>query len=164
MSNFDETTTGNGKWSQPGIPHKGWVCIDTADLGEPSAICEMCETREIRYVHYMEHEDYGGKTLACGCVCAGRMSEDYVGAKERETSLRNTASRRLRWLSRKWKTSRVGNDYINIGEYNIVIFSNRGWGFRIAGPGLGGPYFSKRYPTEELAKMGAFNALAEIQG
>jgi hypothetical protein len=43
-----------GKWSQPGVPHKGWVCVDIEDLGEPSLTCEMCESQNIRYVHYME--------------------------------------------------------------------------------------------------------------
>jgi hypothetical protein len=26
-----------GKWSAAGVPHKGWVCVDIEDLGEPSA-------------------------------------------------------------------------------------------------------------------------------
>ena len=47
-----ETTRGTGKWSQAGVPHKGWIWVDIEDLGEPSATCEMCETQEIRYVQY----------------------------------------------------------------------------------------------------------------
>jgi len=46
-----ETTRATGKWSQAGVPHRGWTCVDIDDLGEPSATCEMCETQEIRYVH-----------------------------------------------------------------------------------------------------------------
>lgn len=47
-----------GKWSMPGVPHKGWTCIDIEDLGAPDAVCEMCERQDIRYVHAMEHPDY----------------------------------------------------------------------------------------------------------
>ena len=59
-----------GRWSEPGLPHKGWICIDVIDLGEgASKLCEMCEHADIRYVHYMAHEDYP-QVLDVGCVCA----------------------------------------------------------------------------------------------
>ena len=45
-----------GKWSQPGVPHKGWSCDHVVDLGiYERAICEMCEKQEIRFVHSMSH-------------------------------------------------------------------------------------------------------------
>ena len=28
-----------GKWSQQGVPQKGWTCIGFEDLGEPAAEC-----------------------------------------------------------------------------------------------------------------------------
>ena len=59
-----------GKWSQPGVPHKGWQFRDFEDLGDLIGLCEMCETRPIRYVHYMEHPDYGA-VLGIGSDCAG---------------------------------------------------------------------------------------------
>jgi hypothetical protein len=40
-----------GKWIEPGVPHKGWVCVAITDLEEVDAVCEMCEVQEIRYVH-----------------------------------------------------------------------------------------------------------------
>jgi hypothetical protein len=55
-----------GKWSDPGIPHKGWECIDFEDLDEPSETCEMCEFQTIRYVHVMRHPEYPSP-LRCGC-------------------------------------------------------------------------------------------------
>ena len=27
-----------GKWIQPGVPHKGWVCVDIEDLGAPGRV------------------------------------------------------------------------------------------------------------------------------
>ncbi len=56
-----------GKWSVPGIPHKGWHCVDIEDLGSPQETCEMCESMSIRYAHRMEHPDYPGSLLV-GCV------------------------------------------------------------------------------------------------
>ena len=44
----------SGKWSQIGVPHRGWTCVSVDDLGAPDAVCEMCETQAIRYVHHME--------------------------------------------------------------------------------------------------------------
>ena len=47
-----------GKWSRVGVPHKGWTCVNVEDLGEPEAVCEMCEIQQIRYVHWMEHQTF----------------------------------------------------------------------------------------------------------
>ena len=87
-----------GKWSVPGIPHRGWSCIDIEDLGSPEAVCEMCERQDIRYVHAMQHPDYP-ETLHCGCICAGHMEEDVERARRREASMKNAARRRAAWRS-----------------------------------------------------------------
>jgi hypothetical protein len=63
-----------GKWSEPGVPHKGWVCLGVDDLGPGELMtCQMCMVAQIRYVHAMVHDDYPEKLL-CGCVCAGGSS------------------------------------------------------------------------------------------
>lgn len=121
-----------GKWSQSGIPHKGWACADIEDLGEPSTVCEMCETQEIRYVHHMQHPGYP-EILGCGCVCAGYMEGDYEGARQRERVLRNASARRQKWLTRDWRLSRNGNPFLNVEGYNVVVYPARqGWGFRVS--------------------------------
>jgi hypothetical protein len=113
--------TMHGKWSQVGVPKKGWSCTYVEDLGAPDAVCEMCETQNIRYVHYMEHPDYAG-SLGCGCVCAEKMEGDYVGPRRREAVLKASGARRKRWLSRKWKVSARGNPYLNTDGFNITVF------------------------------------------
>ena len=72
MTNSQHTT--HGKWSQPEVPHRGWSCIGTDDLEEPSQLCEMCESVEIRYVHFMKHPNYP-ETLGVGCICAEHMGK-----------------------------------------------------------------------------------------
>lgn len=71
-----------GKWSIPGVPHKGWTCTSVEDLGAPDETCEVCETRDIRYVHHMQHPDYP-ESLAVGCICADHMENDYEGPRSR---------------------------------------------------------------------------------
>ena len=93
-----------GKWSQQDVPHKGWQICDFTDLEDLVGTCEMCETQSIRYVHYMEHSDYGA-VLGVGRVCAGHMEEDYKAAQERERQAKSIANRRTRWLKAQWKKS-----------------------------------------------------------
>jgi hypothetical protein len=80
--------TSHGKWSQAGVPHKGWRCEDIDDVGDDLITCEMCECAEVRYVHTMSNPRWGGGTLRVGCVCAGRMEEDAVGAETREAEFK----------------------------------------------------------------------------
>lgn len=148
------------KWNLPGVPHKGWRCVDCLDLGEDDnsadifETCEMCGQESIRYVHIMRHPDYS-RDLRVGCVCAGKMSDDYISAKNRERHLRNRANRRVKWLSRRWRISVKGNPFLNVKGNNIVIFrKNGGWGCR-----FNMEYSETIFPTEKEAKMWLFNRL-----
>jgi len=110
-----------GKWSVSGVPHKGWTCIGTDDLGsDDMKTCEMCERTEIRYAHTMTHPDYEGP-LVVGEICAGHMEGDLLRAKNREREVRNRVGRRARWPHSKWKISKSGNEYRNHGGYNCVL-------------------------------------------
>ena len=121
MSENNYVTKEHGKWSMPNIPHKGWACIDIEDLGEPSSVCEMCESQPIRYVHYMKHSEYED-VLRVGCICAGKMEENYSGAKIRDDFMRKRSAKRLRWINNsRWKISLKGNDWIKTDGYFIVM-------------------------------------------
>ena len=63
----ERTHTKHGKWTQLGVPHRGWLCLDVEDLGGSSQLCQMCEGVDVRYVHHMQHPDYPD-VLAVGCV------------------------------------------------------------------------------------------------
>ncbi len=91
------------RWDQPGVPHKGWRCVDVVDLranGEPAddtdyATCQMCGNEKIRYVHIMDHPDrkeaqgpiradLDGRTLALlrrSCHRAFDRSQGRVGER-----------------------------------------------------------------------------------
>src|SRR5262249_43091375 len=80
--------TDRGNWSRPGVPHKGWVCIDVYDVGSDLYTCEMCEFAQVRFVHVMTNERWP-EQLSVGCHCAGRMEEDAAAAVEREHRLKS---------------------------------------------------------------------------
>jgi hypothetical protein len=89
-----------------------------------------------------------------GCICAGKMTNDYEGAKGRERILRNKFARKKKWLQRRWRVSASGNKYLNINGMNIGVFSKNGrWAARI------GDQFSKKtFLTEDAAKLHLFEA------
>ena len=121
----------------------------------------MCEVQEIRYVHHMQHPDYPDE-LEVGCVCAGRMEENYERPRQRERNLKNAARRRQSWLQRKWKMSRLGNAYLNTDGLNITIFEKDtgSWGGRILEREADREITSRyEYLTEDQAKLAAFDAM-----
>lgn len=152
---------GYGKWSEPGVPHRGWTCVDIEDLGAPDAVCEMCERQEIRYVHYMTHPSYPGE-LACGCICAGHMEEDLEGAKHREAGLRSAANRRRAWPDLvAWRLTTKGNWTIRKDGYRVTVFRKANkWSAVISHGATGYERFARRlYDSPHAAKLAAFDAL-----
>ncbi len=135
--------------------------MDVIDLGSPEFKCEMCGQENVRYVHEMSHPEYQGG-LQVGCVCAEKMSEDYTGPADRERKLHNRVARRSRWLNRKWRTSSKGNPYLNVEHVNVVVYPiKRGryrgqWGY-----GVDGKTSARSYPTEQAAKLAAFDVMID---
>ncbi len=127
------------------------------------ATCEACGNANVRYVHTMRHDDW--KTdIQVGCVCAGKLAEDYEGARERERGLVNLARRRQNWLTRCWRISRNGNQFLNLGRYNVGVapdkFRRGWWRYWIKSPS--GRYIenSGRYDSIVKAKLALFDQLA----
>ena len=95
------------QWTEKGVPHKDWICLEVYDLEEASHTCEMCSKEEIRYVHVMQHKDTGA-TKEVGCVCAAAMALESVGeAKEREQTYKNMFKRRETFMKR-WGVDQFG--------------------------------------------------------
>ncbi len=152
------------RWSTPGVPHKGWTCVDVEDRKtddfEPydPGTCEMCGCNVLRFIHYMEHPEYDG-TVEAGCVCAERMAEDYDG-HARERDLKNRASRRARWLDRQWRVSAKGNHYLNVNGTNLGVFPSRRrcgeWGWW-----ANGVFSRQTYESADRAKLALFDELTK---
>lgn len=157
-----------GKWSEPGIPHRGWTCLDVKDLcelGEDFIVCEMCEMQTIRFVHKMIHPNYP-ETLDCGSNCAGKLEQDSKSAADRDKAVRSRATRRQKFPDRKgWKVLPSGDIYIVVNGYRCTVKSHHdGHGILIQAPE---PYGIsrgiKRYASEREAKAACFDALAFIK-
>src|SRR5438552_11120308 len=72
-------------------------------------------------MHSLAHADYPN-ILECGRICAGHMEQDLAGAREREAEFKADARRRSRWLSRQWRISGSGNDFLNADGFHIVVY------------------------------------------
>ena len=123
----------------------------------------MCETQSIRYVHYMEHPDYGA-VLRVGRVCAGHMEEDYRAAQERERQAKSIANRRTRWMKAQWKNSQRSNSYINRNGFNVVLYRSSGrLAYRIKERQAERSWSKSGFATENDAKLAAFVRYVELQ-
>ena len=155
----------HGKWSDPRVPHKGLECIGV-DECEDLTTCEMCETAEIRYAHHMQHQDYP-TMLTVGRQCAEHMEEDYVRPREREARVRATALSKKRWLTRQWKLSAKGHDYLKTRDgVHVVIWPNQNgtWGGKVTDTTNDQAITSKkRYESKTAVKLAAFNAMQVLK-
>lgn len=151
-----------GKWSHKDVPHKGWVCFEIEDTEDTSQLCEMCESQSIRYIHHMRHPNYK-QDLAVGCICAGHMEENLIAASIRDDFMKSRSNKRKKWITRKWKVSSNGNDYIKSDGYLVIIFKrNNSWCGKVSR--LDGSYeqYSKRnYSTKEQVKMSSFDFITK---
>jgi hypothetical protein len=89
-----------GKWTQPGIPRKGWSCVDTDDLGSPDHVCENVRARGRSLCP--RHGASGLWAVRVSCICAGHMEENLDGARKR-AAFKANRKRRARWLTREWQ-------------------------------------------------------------
>lgn len=163
LNEEDLISSKRGKWSAPGVPHKGWTCVDIEDLGEPLAECEMCESQTIRYVHHMEHPEYPD-VLQVGCVCAGHMEGNLAASRAREASMKGRAAKRKRWTTRAWKVSVKGNPHITADGYRITVYPRgSGWACTVAALDNSTVQHSRRqFKTINEAKLAAFDHITKI--
>ena len=151
-------------WNTSGIPHRGWILENVIDIREDGQsieeteyeTCMMCNNERIRFVHIVSHKDFGEK-LKVGCVCAEKMTDDYINPKKHERKLKNKAQRRINWLKKDWKTSKNGNLFSEVNGYHILIYKDkRTKKFKCK---IGENFGKKQFDTIELAKVAAFDGI-----
>lgn len=84
----------------------------------------MCGNEKIRYVHIVEHKEVE-EYFRVGCICAEKMTNDYVNPQKREKDLRNRASRRMNWIKKEWKVSIKGYYYLNVNGKHLLIYRDK---------------------------------------
>jgi hypothetical protein len=116
-----------GLYKLPGVPHRGWRLVDVIDLHDDEGLeygdyedCQFCDHEQIRYVHLLGHSSYDG-IARVGCICACKLTEDYVNPKLRERELRNRSARRQRFPDRKWKLTRQGGKSITVDGHRVTV-------------------------------------------
>ena len=162
----DAVRLNRGKWAQPDVPHKGWICIGDYDTYETIGVdcletCGMCESKQIRFVQVMVNQRYNGHLL-CGCICAGHMSEDLAAAEVRDQDMRSRAGQRQRFPKRKmWRRSKQGTPYIKVEGFHLMVVNRDDGKFGVAAtpPGSKETVWGKRrYDTLSAAQRGCFDA------
>ena len=120
------------RWNIPNIPHKGWSLQNVIDVrGEDQGpddtnyqTCMMCNKEHIRYVHIVTHPDIQ-EEFSVGCICAQKMTGDYVTPKLKEKALKMRAARRISWAKKKWKTTENGNHTCKYDKRCLRIFKDK---------------------------------------
>lgn len=151
------------EWNKAGIPHKGWTCVDVEDIAEyfddaeeiEYEQCEMCGRERIRFVHIMRHPDYPDE-LRVGCVCAEKMSDDYVNPRRAEDTLKKRAVRRKNFNRKEWSYNPAKNTYSKKykGEYITIMQGRYGnWGVFFAGKRIWDYDGSKIRSMEEAERI-----------
>lgn len=160
-AHFVSTKSGSGKWKDSVTPKTGWMCQEIEDIGAATQQCQMCERETIRYVHKMRHTQ--GSPLGVGCICAGHMEGDLVGAKDREKYLRNRTTRRSKWLAHSgWKESKQGNPHISTRKsgddpsHHIVIMTSKYGQFSAT---VDRVRMNSWHQTQQAAQLAAFDTL-----
>ena len=88
-------------WDDPGVPHKGYTSLGVTDLEEATHVCDVCGKEEIRYVHHLIHPTAGLKDV--GCVCAEKLTNDYITHREQLKEAVSATGKKERWLKKQWK-------------------------------------------------------------
>jgi len=100
-------------WNKEGFFHKGYLHQGVEELDEAIHKCDMCGKEDIRFVHTMYHPELPD-FLRVGCVCAEKMTNDYVNPKLKEKLARNKST----WIHSKWKLE-------NLFEYEEKNFNSK---------------------------------------
>ncbi len=140
------------------VPQSEWSCDGVTDLGAPVGVCQLCGRAIVRYVHHMVHPVH--PSLHVGCVCAGRLEDDFDGAKRREQEFKSKQLRKERFKARQWKVSKNNNRYLKIKDHLIVLYyheKSRRWKYA-----LDNRFSDVFFATKEAAMDAAFDALEAL--
>lgn len=148
-------------WKHPDIPHKGWNFIEVIDVRDDCSssteieyeTCMMCGNEKIRYVHIVEH-DKVDEIFRVGCICAEKMTNDYLNPVRRERELKNRSSRLTKWKNKDWKLSKKGNYFLDFDHRHLLIYKDRcTHKYKVK---IGEIFGKKTYDTVEKAKIAIF--------
>ena len=124
--------------------------------------CEMCGQEKIRYVHILQHPNFNGE-LRVGCVCAERMTDDYINPQKTERELKNRLNRKKNFMRREWQERNQGKYVLRYKGENITIMKSKfgaGWGVLYGGQSVF-RYNNRRIDDFHTARLIAFDLFDE---
>lgn len=120
----------------------------------------MCGNERVRYVHHVDHKE-SPYHLDVGCICAEKMSGDYVTPRAAEARLRAKARTKSHWLDRQWRASYSGNPRLKVEGFYLTVFRNKykpdRWSFSITSDEVK-EYSRTTFANEDEAKLAVFDA------
>lgn len=140
--------------------------MEVADLlerhsGHAQVVCELCGTVKTRYVHVVEHDDFGEALGVCR-GCSELLTGDALNPRLVEDRVRAKSVARDRWLEGRWYLSARDNlvtevDGVNMGVFPVKFQPGK-WSYRI-----GEKFFKGMYPSAEVAKYALFEELWKLR-
>ena len=122
----------NNNFYKTQLPNKNWKLINVYDVREDGQsaentiyeTCMICNNEKIRYVHVIIHEKVDNEFLV-GCICAEKMTNDYINPKKLENELKNKANKKNNFIKRNWKLTENGNYKLNYEGHSLLIFFDK---------------------------------------
>lgn len=154
----------SNRWSLPNIPHKGWTIVSVYDIRDDGQsvdeteyeTCMMCNNERIRYVHIVTHPEVE-EEFSVGCVCAEKMTNDYVTPKQLEKKLRQKTAKRISWIKKSWQRTGMGNHTIIYEDHRLLIFKDQKTSkYKCK---IGNVWGKKNFESIEQAKNAIFNGI-----
>lgn len=154
----------SNRWNIPNIPHKGWILQDVIDVREDGQTvdeteyetCMMCNNERIRYVHIVSHSEVV-ELFKVGCICAEKMTNDYVTPKRLEKKLRRRTARRINWIKKPWNKTENGNLTMVFEDHHLLIFKDKKTTkYKCK---IGDVWGKKTFLTIEQAKNAVYNGI-----
>jgi hypothetical protein len=130
-------------------------------LGTTDWLCEACETREARFVHYMRHADHA-HVLGVDRLCAERLARGENAAR-RDQFMAARARLRMRWLARDWKVRADGSEWLRADGCRAVVQSvETGWKAAVVDGDRRLRFDWRVYPSPDRAKLATFDFITGL--
>ncbi len=151
-------------WDKPNVPHKGWTLENVIDVrGKGQTVdeadyetCMMCNHERIRYIHIVSHAAVNSE-FRVGCVCAEKMTGDYVNPKRLENRLKSKASRLSTWMRKRWAVNANGTHVLKYEGHQLLIFVDQRTGkYKCK---VGSTWGKRRFDSIEDAKKAIFGGI-----
>ena len=81
-------------------------------------------TREDSLCSHLQHPNFNGE-LRVGCVCAERMTDDYINPQKTERELKNRLNRKKNFMRREWQERNQGKYVLRYKGENITIMKSK---------------------------------------